>query len=637
METIQVIDQNNSKKTIGLKDLKTVLIENVSADEKDKLPEKTILDKTTKYLEIFVAGPDKQISEKQLLELMANICQEEGLKQTSENILKINLQNIKSRNDNSDQNFPYSKLNREKLKKLYLPPTNNATSTDNLIHRLSFHKVNNETGEQIETLIRKGRFLPHQNVLKTHFPYDQMHIHLEDDLGNIFDQLKQVAINFQNLISTSINFSKLRPKMAEIKSTRGFSSGPVSFIKIYTSTLDSLKQNLSAEFTPMQTFALTVEHPDILEYLIFIKNFKKSSLNKHVKFLIELTPQFLDALTQEEDYHLINPTNGDTVNLLSAKNTFDLIISTILENPQLSLRQNTDTSSSTITEISGIINLEGYKNEKAPILTLKKDLPYIQKYLQKQAQITSKQTHLTPKIRINLTGWNDFLIDQKINYSSINAIELAEELFIELKKTLDSAIDIGVNLHSPLLSTLESSKGIECVDNLVTLKTNLDGQEIHQLHPALKNHLSDLGLLGNNTIKEIFENNSVAEMYKIPTHIKPLFKTSHEIDHQFHLELQKSLESIAGPNIEKRIYFKDTLDQENIKESLIERLKQGIQYIGNLQFGGLAKETVQIQGEPGKNFLMTLKKSKNRKHREIQPPLFQIKKTEEITLPPITT
>jgi Ribonucleotide reductase, barrel domain len=636
MAPIQIIDNQNSTKTLGLNDLQALLQENTAESEINTLPTQTILEKTDKYLQIFSQGPQKQIAENQLLELLANICQEEGFPETAQKLSSSNLKNFPQESSDSDSTLPYSKTNKDKLKKLYLPPTHNVLELKTLIHRLSHHKVTAPVGSQIKELINKGCFLPHQNILKARFPYNHMGISLEDDLGNIFDQLKQVAINFQNLISSTINFSALRPKMAEIKSTRGFSSGPVSFIKIYTSTLESLRQNLSSEFTPMQSFSLSISHPDILEYLIFIKNFQKSSLNKHVRFLLEITPQFLDALAQDEDFQLVSPENQQTVNLLSAKNTFDLIISTILENPQLGLTQP-HTPSKNSVDISGIINLNAYKLKKDPQKALLQDLIPIQKYLQKQSQILSKRDNITPNIKIYFTGWNDFLIDQKVNYSSINAIELAENLFIAMRKQLEPSVEIGISLNNPLLAIMESSIGLECIDNLVTLKTNLDGQEIHQLHPALKTYLSDLGMVGNDIIKQIYESNSIAEMYKIPTHVKPLFKTSNEIDHQFHLELQKSLESVVGPHIEKRIYFSNPLDQEKIKESLIERLKQGILNIGYFEFGKITKEPTEVSSKPGKNFLMTLSKNKSRRHREIQPPLFQIKKTEEVTPPPIIT
>lgn len=525
----------------------------------------------------------------------------------------------------------------EKLKKIFLPPHHNETTFSNLIKRLSSHK-SGPLADKISTLILAGKFLPHQNILKSKRPIDHMYLVVEDELNSIFDGLKEVVVNFQNLISTSINFSQLRPKMSLIKSTQGFSSGPVSFIKIYTSALDALRQNLPNENTPEQTIILNVQHPDILEYLILVKNFQKTSLNRHIRFQVEITPRFLESLSREQDFELIDPQTRETVNLLSAKNTFDLIVSTILENPQLGLCRSPQIHSQYNVQISGLVNLAAYNHT-----SWKKDLPgdlqIIERFLSQQSlppelKIGPNQT----AVIINFTGWTDFLIRQGIAYDSLQAIELAGKLFTAAKESIGPQTLVCVSLHSPIQNILPTARGLEPLDQLVTVKTSLEGQEVCQLTPLLKNTLDEEKWeYGTDLARKIFEYGTLEEIPGLPAQVRNIYKTAQEIDPEFHLEFQRKLEEILSGAIEKRIYFTNPLDQEKIKESLLGKLSQGMQNIAFLQLGILPQENLEKDTELGKNFLSTLHKGKKRHHREIQPPLFQIKKTEEITLPPIST
>jgi ribonucleotide reductase alpha subunit len=637
MDQIIVMDKQGNQQFLDLPQLLQLLEKTAHEHQENNFSATAIWEKAAKYLDIFLIGPQKNLTENQLLDLLANVCREENFLKCSSALKSLTSLPLAPLLANGPAPVTVlSKSAQEKLKKLFLPPAQNHLAIDSLIEKIAWHKTGDENAGAIIKLIQQGRFIPHQNILKGLQAFDYMQIVLEDSLNDIFDQLKQAAINFQNLISTNINFSRIRQKMSIIKSTRGFSSGPVSFIKIYTSTFDTLRQNLSTSFTPLQSFTLSIHHPDILEYLIFIKNFQKHSLNKHLRFLIEISPQFLDALLKEEDFELISPENNQVVNLLSAKNTFDLIVSTIIENPQLGIRQQKNLNNNSV-QISGMVNLAAYSYCTDLETELAGDLKIIQEYLLKQQNHLEK-TLKTAQIKtcIYFTGWTDFLIRKKIVYGSISSIELAEKIFAGIRAAVDLSIELSVTLHSPLLSLFDQTAGIECLDYLASLKINLDGQEVHQLHPSLKEYLTELGLPVNESTRQIYETNSLNDLYQIPVNVRQLFKTSREIDPQFHLELQKEIEKKLQGEIEKRVYFENSMELEKIKDILLEKLKLGINSIGFFQFGTVNKFPEESDPENAKSFLMTLGKNKKRRHREIQPPLFQIKKTEEILLPPVS-
>jgi len=67
-------------------------------------------------------------------------------------------------------------------------------------------------------------------------------IPVEDSLVGIFDAVKHMAIIQQSGGGTGFSFSHLRPKGDIVKSTKGVASGPVTFMRVFDTTTDVIKQ-----------------------------------------------------------------------------------------------------------------------------------------------------------------------------------------------------------------------------------------------------------------------------------------------------------------------------------------------------------------------------------------------------------
>lgn len=149
---------------------------------------------------------------------------------------------------------------------------------------------------------------------------------VDDSMKSIFDSLKNAALILQSGGGTGFSFSRLRPRADIVRTTGGIASGPVSFMRIYNTATEVIKQGGARRGANMGI--LRVDHPDILEF-IRIKRDAEELLNFNVS--VAITDAFMQALKNDTDYELINPRSSRITGSLRAKDVFDEIVESAWE------------------------------------------------------------------------------------------------------------------------------------------------------------------------------------------------------------------------------------------------------------------------------------------------------------------
>lgn len=446
---------------------------------------------------------------------------------------------------------------------------------------------------------------------------------VEDTMEGIFETIKQAALIHKSGGGTGFSFSRLRPCGSAVNSTGGVASGPISFMKVFNMATEAVKQGGTRRGANMGI--LRVDHPDIMEF-IHCKTNNKEITNFNIS--VGLTEKFMNAVEAGKDYELVDPHGGRVTGTLNAREVFECIVDAAWHNGEPGIifldRLNRDNVVPKAGEIEstnpcgeqpllpyescnlGSINLTKMLKEENGVYsfdwdklkaTAKKAVHFLDnvidanKYPLKEIDFMTKQTR---KVGLGVMGWADALLRLKIPYNSEQAVRLAETVMRavteagreesrELAKvrgtfplfqesTLDQELpqrNATVTTIAPTgtLSLLAScSSGVEPIFGYVYIRNIMDGTEMIEVNPILREVLEERGLYSDELMKKIAKQGSLEGIEEIPEEIRRVFVSAHEVSPEFHIRMQAAFQRHTDNAVSKTVNFCNSATREEVAE-----------------------------------------------------------------------
>lgn len=447
---------------------------------------------------------------------------------------------------------------------------------------------------------------------------------IEDSMESIFETIKDTAIIHKSGGGTGFSFSRLRGKNSRVRSTGGISSGPVSFMKVFNSATQAVKQGGTRRGANMGI--LRVDHPDILEFIKCKENDKEIT---NFNISVALTEDFMKKASANQEYDLIDPHTKKPVGKLNAKDVLDLIIKMAWKNGEPGIifidRMNKDNPTPKMGEIEstnpcgeqpllpyescnlGSINLarmvdDGVINWQKLGRTVKSAVHFLDNVIDMNAyplKRIEETTKANRKIGLGVMGFADMLLMLGVSYDSENSIQMAEKI---MKFILDAAraasqeiarergafpsfkesiynVPGAAPLRNATLTTIaptgtlsiiaNCSSGIEPVFAISYVRNIMDNTKLIEVHPYFKEVAEKGGFFTPELMNIIAQKGSVKSLNEIPENIQTIFVTAHDIDAIWHIKMQSAFQKYTNNAVSKTVNLPQDATVEDVRNIYI--------------------------------------------------------------------
>lgn len=471
---------------------------------------------------------------------------------------------------------------------------------------------------------------------------------VEDSMASIFGTLKNAAGILQSGGGTGFSFSHLRPRSDLVRSTMGVASGPVSFMKIYNTATDVIKQGGARRGANMGI--LRVDHPDILD---FIKAKRAAGELANFNISVAVTDAFMEALEKGGSYSLVNPRTNEAVKRVSATAVFDEIVTCAWETGDPGLifidvinRYNPTPGLGRIEStnpcgeqpllpneacVLGSVNLSKYVSAGEARIdygALSEGVQTAVRFLDDAIEVNSypmpeiEAMHKgNRKIGLGVMGWADLLVLLGMRYDSREAFALAEELmrFINGEAHETSALlaeERGAfpnfkgsmwdkpgakPLRNATLTTIaptgtisiiaDCSSGIEPIFKIAFKRLVLDS-ELFDVNKYFVGIARERGFYSDQLMQEVVRKGSLRRIRGVPGDVKKLFRTAHEIAPEDHIEMQAAFQKHTDNAVSKTINLARNATRQDVAKAYLLAYHKGCKGITVFRYGTKRKGTL---------------------------------------------
>lgn len=443
-----------------------------------------------------------------------------------------------------------------------------------------------------------------------------------DSIEQIFDAVKHAALIHKSGGGTGFSFSRLRPTDSRVGSTGGVASGPLSFLRIFNTATEQIKQGGTRRGANMGI--LRVDHPDIIR---FIRAKEREGELNNFNLSVGLTEAFMQAVDKDEEYDLIAPHNKEVVERLKAREVFTLLVQKAWESGDPGMvfldRINRDNPTPKQGEIEatnpcgeqpllpyeacnlGSINLALFYEKDAPGCIdwdgLKKVIRQSVRFLDNVIEASiypldkiTETVRKNRKIGLGLMGFADLLYQLKVPYNSQEGVTLAERLmaFIQDESKLASkelaeergafpayaesafaekkqgpyrnATTTTIAPTGTLSILAGCSSGIEPLFALSFVRNVMDGDKLVEVNPYFEAALKDAQAYSPKLMEEVAKIGTCSKMEFLPEDIRRIFVTAMDIEPIWHLKMQAAFQKYTDNAVSKTVNLPSTATQEDI-------------------------------------------------------------------------
>lgn len=480
--------------------------------------------------------------------------------------------------------------------------------------------------EQFRELMVQNKFLPNTPTLinagkeKPGTFSGCFVLPVEDSMPGIFDAVKQSAIIMKAGGGVGYSFGHLREKGAIVKTTGHKASGPISFMSVFNTMIDTIAQGGSRRGAAMAV--LPVWHPDIEEFI----SMKDSGDFANFNISVGITDDFMHAVETNQIWELKSPVDDWTITQLDAADLWDKIVEHAWKtgDPGLVFLDTINRahplddlieSTNPCGEIPlrpyescnlGSINLMEYleveefsfmqENVKYPETyrfdwaELAGDIPTMVRFLDDVIEVNpfplpeiDKASKESRKIGLGIMGWADVLIKMKIPYDSPDAIRIADKLmeFIKLaahKASIELAKEKGpyplqdlcdVNTIPRRNATLLCVAPTGTISRIAGVSSGIEPVFAWYTH----HKLVDLDYDEEHwAVKEYMDK-------QFPNRIPEFMKTANEIPWGWHLQHQAIFQKHVDNSISKTINLSNDAAIADVENIYMTACKTGLKGI----------------------------------------------------------
>ena len=461
---------------------------------------------------------------------------------------------------------------------------------------------------------------------------------IKDSMESIFDAVKYTAMIHKSGGGTGFSFSRLRPEKDRVGSTGGIASGPVSFMRVFDTTTDVIKQGGMRRGANMAI--LSIDHPDILRF-INAKDDPEALTNFNLS--VAVTDAFMKAVDKGTYYDLVNPRTGEVMDKLNARDVFNKIVDMAWRtgdpgvvfideinrhNPTPGLGKIESTNPCGEQPLLpfescnlGSINLSRMVTDRdgRPQIDydkLSRIVGLAVRFLDDVIEVNefplpeiAETTRTTRKVGLGVMGLADMLIELGIPYNSEQGLTIAEEVAHFISTEADKAsvelaqergafpafqgsiydVPDGPRFRNASRTTIaptgslsiiaNCSSGIEPLFALSYMRHILEGEEFIEVNPYFEEAAKRGGFYSADLMKQLAEGKRLKDIEQVPEEMKRLFVTAHEISPEWHVKVQAVFQKFTDSAVSKTVNFPHEATPEDVAKVYMLAYQEGLKGI----------------------------------------------------------